>query len=105
RLPARADGRGHRVSTIRSTCPYCGVGCGVTVEDGVPRGDRGHPSNFGRLCSKGAALKDALDLPDRLQQPMFNGRGVDGRAASWDEALDRIATEFTRIRATHGPEA
>ncbi len=88
------------MSTIRSTCPYCGVGCGVTVEGGVPRGDREHPSNFGRLCSKGAALKDALNLPDRLQQPT-----IGGRIAGWDEALDRIAAEFTRARDEHGPDA
>ena len=88
------------MNAIRTTCPYCGVGCGVTVDAGVPRGDREHPANFGRLCSKGAALKDALALPDRLQQPMLNGR-----AASWDETLDHIAAEFTRIRSVHGPEA
>ena len=47
---------------VRSTCPYCGVGCGVAVIDGIPRGDEAHPANFGRLCSKGAALKDPSGL-------------------------------------------
>ncbi len=84
----------------RSTCPYCGVGCGVTVVDGVPRGDATHPANFGRLCSKGAALKDTLALPDRLTVPTIHGR-----EASWDAALGHIAGEFTRTRAEHGPEA
>jgi assimilatory nitrate reductase catalytic subunit len=84
----------------RTTCPYCGVGCGVAVVDGVPRGDAAHPANFGRLCSKGAALKDTLDLPDRLTVPMMHGR-----EATWDQALDHIAAEFTRIRAEHGPQA
>ncbi|HTR16312.1 MAG TPA: molybdopterin-dependent oxidoreductase [Acetobacteraceae bacterium] len=88
------------MTALRTTCPYCGVGCGVSVADGVPRGDRDHPANFGRLCSKGAALKDTLALPDRLIKPM-----VHGREASWDEALDFIAAAFTRIRETHGPDA
>ncbi|THD49123.1 MAG: nitrate reductase [Bradyrhizobium sp.] len=84
----------------RTACPYCGVGCGVSVVDGIPRGDETHPANFGRLCVKGAALKDTLDLPDRLLAPKLNGR-----EASWDEALDYIAASFTRIRAEHGPDS
>ena len=84
----------------RTTCPYCGVGCGVAVVDGVPKGDAAHPANFGRLCSKGAALKDTLALPDRLTTPMMHGR-----EAGWDETLDHIAAEFSRIRRDHGPEA
>ena len=86
--------------TVRTTCPYCGVGCGIAVADGVPRGDTAHPANFGRLCSKGAALKDTLALPGRLLTPMLFGR-----EAGWDQALDFIAAEFSRIRAAHGPEA
>ncbi|HJS45986.1 MAG TPA: molybdopterin-dependent oxidoreductase [Rhizomicrobium sp.] len=84
----------------RTTCPYCGVGCGVAVIDGVPKGDTAHPANFGLLCSKGAALKDTLSLPDRLMAPTIHGR-----EASWDEALGTIAAEFSRIRAEHGPDA
>jgi assimilatory nitrate reductase catalytic subunit len=84
----------------RTTCPYCGVGCGVTVVDGIPRGDESHPANFGRLCSKGAALKDTLVLPDRLTAPMLHGK-----PAGWDETLDHVAAEFLRIRAEHGPDA
>jgi assimilatory nitrate reductase catalytic subunit len=76
------------------------VGCGVSVVDGVPRGDPEHPANFGRLCSKGAALKDTLALPDRLTMPMMHGR-----EASWDSALDHIASQFSRIRAEHGADA
>jgi assimilatory nitrate reductase catalytic subunit len=76
------------------------VGCGVAVVDGVPRGDPAHPANFGRLCVKGAALKDTLSLPDRLTVPTMNGQSV-----SWDAALDHIAAEFLRIRAEHGPES
>jgi len=70
------------------------------VVDGVPKGDSAHPANFGRLCSKGAALKDTLALPDRLTVPMMHGQ-----EATWDQALGHIAAEFSRIRAEHGPEA
>ncbi|HMF07349.1 MAG TPA: molybdopterin-dependent oxidoreductase [Methylocella sp.] len=86
--------------TTRTTCPYCGVGCGIAVVDGVPRGDPFHPANFGRLCSKGAALGDTLALPDRLTKPVLHGRDV-----SWDQALDFIAAEFIRIREAHGPDS
>src|SRR6185437_15053251 len=84
----------------RTTCPYCGVGCGVAVMDGMPRGDETHPANFGRLCSKGAALKDTLALPDRLIAPT-----IDGKETSWDAALGLIAGEFSRIRESYGPDA
>jgi assimilatory nitrate reductase catalytic subunit len=84
----------------RTTCPYCGVGCGVAVTDGVFRGDEAHPSNFGRLCSKGAALKDTLSHDERLTTPT-----IDGHAADWDEALDLIASRFKSVIAEHGPEA
>lgn len=86
--------------TLRTTCPYCGVGCGIAVVNSVPKGDEAHPANFGRLCSKGAALKDTLALPDRLRQPTLHGR-----ATSWEEALAFIAAEFSDIRAIHGPDA
>jgi assimilatory nitrate reductase catalytic subunit len=86
--------------TVRTTCPYCGVGCGIAVIDGMPLGDPSHPANFGRLCSKGAALKDTLALSDRLTKPILHGQ-----EASWDQALDFIAAEFTRIREANGPDS
>lgn len=88
------------MTALRTTCPYCGVGCGVSVVDGAPRGDSDHPANFGRLCSKGAALGNTLALPDRLTTPMMHGRQAD-----WDQALGFIAAEFMRIRDAHGPDA
>jgi assimilatory nitrate reductase catalytic subunit len=92
-------------ATTRTTCPYCGVGCGVlaTVEtDGGVRvsGDPQHPANFGRLCSKGAALAETLDAEGRLLHPVVNGEQV-----SWDAALDRVADGFSRVIAQHGPDA
>ena len=86
---------------IRTTCPYCGVGCGVRIAaDGALSGDPDHPANFGRLCSKGAALADTLASDGRLLYPQIGGRN-----ASWDEALDRIAGSFSRTIAEHGPDA
>jgi assimilatory nitrate reductase catalytic subunit len=90
---------------VRTTCPYCGVGCGVLAKvaaDGTVsvRGDPEHPANFGRLCSKGSALAETLDLEGRLLHP-----DIHGRRAGWDEALDLVASKFTETIAEHGPNA
>jgi assimilatory nitrate reductase catalytic subunit len=86
---------------IRTTCPYCGVGCGVVVRtDGTLAGDPSHPSNRGRLCSKGAALGDTLDDSSRLLRPRAFGRDV-----SWNAVLDLIATRFRETIATHGSDS
>ena len=62
--------------SVRSTCPYCGVGCGVVVDvtaQGVRVvGDKQHPANLGRLCSKGSALAETLDHEGRLLHPLIN---------------------------------
>ncbi len=92
-------------NTVRTTCPYCGVGCGVLAtprDDGSVeiQGDPDHPSNFGRLCSKGAALGQTVDLEGRLLHPR-----VDGERASWDAALDRVASGFRKVVEEHGPDA
>src|SRR6516164_4893981 len=86
---------------VRTTCPYCGVGCGLGVAlGGVVSGDPEHPANNGRLCSKGAALGETLATDGRLLYPQIGGRN-----ASWDEALDLIAANLTRTIAEHGPDA
>ena len=90
---------------VRSTCPYCGVGCGVVLDaDGTGgltvRGDPDHPANRGRLCSKGSALAETVGLRGRLLAPR-----IKGREASWDSALDRVATRFARTIAKHGPDS
>jgi assimilatory nitrate reductase catalytic subunit len=91
--------------TIRTTCPYCGVGCGVlatVAESGEVRvsGDPQHPANLGRLCSKGAALAETLGSEGRLLHPM-----VDGEQVSWETALDRVAEGFGKVIRQHGPDA
>ncbi|WP_040855416.1 nitrate reductase [Phyllobacterium sp. YR531] len=89
----------------RTTCPYCGVGCGVLAtkeESGTIgiKGDPLHPANFGRLCSKGSALGETVDLEGRLLRPQ-----VSGRNASWDDALDLVASRFSEAVRQHGPDS
>ncbi|MFN3349030.1 molybdopterin-dependent oxidoreductase [Pseudorhodoplanes sp.] len=95
---------------VRTTCPYCGVGCGVLASpDGrggaAISGDPEHPANFGRLCSKGSALGETLALDTRLLHPMLRRPdGTFGRT-NWDTALDKIADGFRRIIDSDGPDA
>ncbi|WP_298609396.1 nitrate reductase [uncultured Thiothrix sp.] len=90
--------------STRTTCPYCGVGCGVIIEQhaGVisVKGDPEHPANFGKLCSKGTALADTLVHPDRLLYPEINGQRV-----SWDMATQTVADQFQAIIREHGADA
>ncbi len=89
------------MSLTCTTCPYCGVGCGVLAgADGTIKGDPDHPANFGRLCSKGSALGETLDLEGRLLTPQ-----IDGRRASWDDALDLVASKLSAAVAEHGPDS
>ena len=90
---------------IRTTCPYCGVGCGVLAQSRADgsfeiTGDPNHPANFGKLCSKGAALGETLERPGRLLYPHIRGE-----RKTWDEALDYVATGFRRIIDRDGPDA
>ncbi|MGR9013268.1 MAG: molybdopterin-dependent oxidoreductase [Gammaproteobacteria bacterium] len=92
--------------TIQTTCPYCGVGCGISakVDDNHHRlkisGDASHPANFGRLCSKGSALGETIELKGRLLQPK-----VYGRETSWTEALDLVADSFINAIEKYGADA
>src|SRR5580658_3659613 len=94
----------------RTTCPYCGVGCGVlATPDGnggaAIAGDPAHPANFGRLCSKGLALGETLGLETRVLHPLM--RQPDGELAkvSWDTALDAVASGFQLVLDRDGPNA
>ncbi len=93
----------------RTTCPYCGVGCGVlATPDGkggaAISGDPDHPANLGRLCSKGSALGETLSLEDRLLYPMIRCKGVLERVA-WSDALDHVAHRLQHIVARDGADA
>ena len=92
-------------TTSLTTCPYCGVGCGVQAtreQDGKVsiKGDDNHPSNFGRLCSKGSALADTIGLEDRLLHPSIKGKQV-----SWDIALDTVSNGLKDVIKQHGADA
>lgn len=99
----------------KSTCPYCGVGCGVIIEsDGAQitgvRGDPDHPANFGRLCTKGSTLHLTASAPvtrqTRLLQPMQRlVRGEAPMAVSWDTAMDNAAGKFAQVIQDHGPDS
>jgi ferredoxin-nitrate reductase len=106
--------------TVKTQCPYCGVGCGLEAlppaqpgkavnrdKDGIPiwyiRGDRDHQSSFGQVCVKGATVGEVIHR-DRLKHPMLR-ESLDQpfRQVSWDEALDRIAAQITHTLETKGP--
>ena len=95
---------------IKSTCPYCGVGCGVEVgvEGGKLvqiRGDKAHPANFGKLCPKPTGLPEALASSDRLTHPLRRNESGELERVSWDEALEEIAGRLEDTLEEHGPEA
>ncbi len=97
---------------IKTTCPYCGTGCGVDARpmNGVVTvaGDAQHPTNAGRLCVKGSALGDTVVPQGRLLHPQLRDRSAPGQPArrvSWDEALDTVAGQLRRLIDTHGPES
>jgi assimilatory nitrate reductase catalytic subunit len=93
------------LAAVRTTCPYCGVGCGVSARAGSARaltvaGDKAHPANAGRLCSKGAALDATVGLEGRLLSPMIGKRQVD-----WPTAIQHVAGGIRRTIAEHGPDS
>lgn len=93
------------MSEVKTTCPYCGVGCGLiasTDNEGnvTIKGDPEHPANYGRICSKGAALGETSDLDGRLLYPMVNGQ-----ITQWDSALSTVAEGFKQIIEQYGSDA
>ena len=106
------------ISPIRTTCPYCGVGCGVLAnidEAGVVSvtGDPEHPANFGKLCSKGSALAQTLGTERRLTQPYYQnkqrtiakGQPTDTQPVEWEAVLDDIASRLNNTIVTHGRDS
>jgi assimilatory nitrate reductase catalytic subunit len=99
-----ADGSA-ALKTVKTTCAYCGVGCGVTGAVGQGRsvsvaGDVVHPANLGRLCSKGSALGATVGLEGRLLEPTINGK-----TATWAEATALVAKRFKETIARHGRDS
>src|SRR5207245_1072148 len=103
------------MAETRSTCPYCGVGCGVIIESegaqitGV-RGDPEHPANFGRLCTKGSTLHltaaATVTRHTRLLEPQRRAeRAGPLTKIGWDEAMSEAAERFAAVIQKHGPDA
>ncbi len=96
----------HCSRIVKSTCAYCGVGCGLNIhisnEHEIIKisGDSEHPANYGRLCSKGSALAETLSLEGRLLHPE-----VQGKRSSWSDAIHSVADGFKKIISEHGPDA
>lgn len=93
------------MTAIKTTCAYCGVGCGIRATVTGDRqvrieGDPDHPANRGKLCSKGTHLGETVGLEGRLLTPM-----IGKRRASWDKALDLVAKRFRDTIAQHGPDS
>ncbi len=98
-----------RPAQVPSICPYCGVGCGlyINVADGAVVGldyMQDHPTNEGALCPKGNAALDIVYHRDRLHYPLVKVNGQFERA-TWEEALDTIASNLTYVRMQQGPNA
>jgi formate dehydrogenase alpha subunit len=94
---------------VESTCPYCGVGCRIELmtKDGrLVRSDgvEGISPNDGRLCVKGRFGYDFVHSHERLTKPLIR-KGGELTEATWDEALDLVASKFKEIRENHGPDA
>jgi assimilatory nitrate reductase catalytic subunit len=100
-----------RQQKTKSTCCYCGVGCGViiTTEDKKiidVKGDPDHPANFGRLCTKGATLHLTTKLDARQLYPeLRKSRGEPRQRVSWDESLDYVVDRFAETIEKHGPDS
>ncbi|WP_027344399.1 bifunctional nitrate reductase/sulfite reductase flavoprotein subunit alpha [Hamadaea tsunoensis] len=105
-----------RSTQVRTVCSYCGVGCGMVLDVEVgpdgrrtvrkASGDKAHPANFGRLCTKGATTADMLAAPGRLTTALTRPE----RAAApvplpLDEAIERTARRFRAVIDEHGPDA
>src|SRR5512145_854680 len=107
---AKGLGRPWETKKIRTTCPYCGVGCQqwLHVKDGkivkVTAVEDAQP-NQGRLCVKGRFAYDFIYSEERLKTPLIREKNGEFRKASWDEALDLVASKFKEIIKTNGPDA
>ncbi|WP_075180190.1 nitrate reductase [Neptunomonas phycophila] len=92
-------------SIVKTTCPYCGVGCGVDakLENGnliAVSGTTDHPANYGKLCVKGSSLHETVDHEGRMLTPMLHGQPTD-----WDTSLAYVSDKIKAIVAEHGPDA
>jgi anaerobic selenocysteine-containing dehydrogenase len=98
-------------TTVKTICPYCGVGCGLSVKvrNGQMvevKGDRDHPANYGSLCAKGATVKQIVNTSNRLAYAQIRANRSQGfEQVGFSAALARVATKFRDIIDRHGPDA
>ncbi|MDZ4212001.1 MAG: molybdopterin-dependent oxidoreductase, partial [Methylotenera sp.] len=96
---------------IKSTCCYCGVGCGVIIKTENNqivdvKGDPDHPANFGRLCTKGSTLHLTAKLDARALYPEIRtSRNAPRQRATWDESLEFVVDKFAQTIQQHGPDS
>ncbi|MQG91565.1 bifunctional nitrate reductase/sulfite reductase flavoprotein subunit alpha [Pseudomonas sp. MN1F] len=96
---------------VRSVCPYCGVGCGIvmSVADGKVSkisGDKQHPSNFGRLCTKGLTAHLPLTAAGRMEDAYVRQqRSQQPARSSMDQAIAQAGERLRGIIDQHGPDA
>ena len=98
---------------VASTCPYCGVGCGVEVniaensdlmsERPLILGEKNHPANFGRLCSKGSALAETLFEADDISRQTTPQ--VDNKEVTWEQATKTVAKKIADSIQQHGKDS
>jgi sulfite reductase (NADPH) flavoprotein alpha-component len=104
------------VTEVRTVCSYCGVGCGIVLDvavDGEGRrrvmrstGDKAHPANRGRLCTKGATTADMLSAPGRLSTALHRtDRDGEALAVDVNEAITLTAQRLRAIIDEHGPDS
>lgn len=101
---------------VRTVCSYCGVGCGMVLDIGMgpdgrhtvlkASGDKAHPANFGRLCTKGATTADMLAAPGRLTTALTRTeRGAQAEPAPVEAAIPETARRLRAVIDEHGPDA
>src|SRR5262245_37518967 len=107
------------MNETQTHCPYCALQCGMSLgddaigPDGVPGTGplrvtprEAVPANAGGRCQQGWTAAEMLTVPDRLTTPLMRpGRDAPLEPCTWDEALDRITSEITRVQGAHGPDA
>ena len=108
---ARGKGRPWDLKKVESVCPYCGVGCKLelhvdprTNKIVKVRGVEDAPTNKGMLCVKGRYGFDFVGHPDRLTTPLIKENGQ-FREASWEEAIELVATKLTEVKEKYGADS
>lgn len=95
---------------VKSACPYCGVGCGIVMEVNAGKivtvsGDKSHPTNFGRLCTKGSTCGQPVTSAGRASKPFVARQDGSDEGLTMAEAITRTAKGLRAIVDAHGPDS